>query len=101
MNEIIIILIILQFIVGLTGYFTLSKKIRSTKNKIKFFAEISFLLPLLFYAIRLSLLFPNMTIEQVEEFFIFFILSILANSLGGIIVLIFEGVFNENKSKKR
>lgn len=91
MEEVIIILIVVQALFMAIGSYALAKEIKDTRKRLEAVSVIAFVLPLAVYEINIASKFP-MAINDLVNFFEFYIYSLIANAISGAIVQMFEGL---------
>ena len=91
MEDILVLLIVVQAVLMAIGYFALARQIKSTRTRLSWLGGLAAAIPIL--GLVIGILPGGISTEELIIFFEFYIYSIIANAVIGVIVEAVEHLF--------
>ena len=78
----------MQAIFVILGYFVLAREVHNSRKRIESMLVLSTIIPLFVYAV--SLIINGITAEGLVNFMIFYVISIITNTISNMIIYVIE-----------
>mgnify|MGYP001580779293 CR=1 FL=1 len=91
MEDILVLLIVVQAVLMAIGYFALARQIKSTRTRLSWLGGLAAAIPIL--GLVIGILPGGISTEELIIFFEFYIYSIIANAVIGVILEAVEHLF--------